>query len=59
MSEIAKKYGVTEAQANLAWLLHKSSWILPIPGTSSLQHFKENLEAANISLTEEDMAYLD
>jgi aryl-alcohol dehydrogenase-like predicted oxidoreductase len=56
---IAKKYGVNEIQANIAWLLHKSPWILPIPGTSSLAHFQENMAAANIKLTEEDMRLLD
>ena len=58
IAAIARKYGVTEVQANIAWLLHKSPWILPIPGTSSLAHFEENMEAANIKLTEEDMRYL-
>lgn len=55
---IAKKYNATEAQINIAWLLHRSPWILPIPGTSSLKHFKENIKAVSIHLTEEDMAYL-
>ena len=59
VAEIAEKYGATEAQINLAWLLHRSPWILPIPGTSSLKHFEENLEAVNIDLTEEDMDYLN
>jgi pyridoxine 4-dehydrogenase len=59
IAEIAKKYGVNEVQANIAWLLHKSAWILPIPGTSSLAHFRENMAAANIELTEEDMRFLD
>jgi aryl-alcohol dehydrogenase-like predicted oxidoreductase len=58
IAAIAKKYGVTEVQANIAWLLHKSPWILPIPGTSSLAHFQENMLAAAIALTEEDMEYL-
>ena len=58
ITEIARKYGATEAQINLAWLLHKSPWILPIPGTSSLAHFEENLKAADIKLSAEDMAYL-
>jgi pyridoxine 4-dehydrogenase len=40
-------------------LLHKSPWILPIPGTSSLAHFQENMLAANIKLTEEDMRFLN
>src|ERR1700744_1662828 len=50
IAEIAKKYGVSEVQANIAWLLHKSPWILPIPGTSSLAHFQENMQAASLSL---------
>lgn len=58
IATIAKKYGATEAQINLAWLLHRSPWILPIPGTSSLQHFEENLKATEIPLTEEDMKFL-
>ena len=55
---IARKYSTTEAQVNLAWLLHKSPWILPIPGTSSLAHFEENLQAAALRLSAEDLAYL-
>ena len=58
ITEIARKYGATEAQINLAWLLHKSPWLLPIPGTSSLAHFEENMKAADIKLSVEDMAYL-
>ncbi len=58
IAEIAKKYHSTEAQINIAWLLHRSPWILPIPGTSSLKHFEENVNAASISLTEEDMNFL-
>jgi aryl-alcohol dehydrogenase-like predicted oxidoreductase len=55
---IANKYGATEAQVNLAWLLHRSPWILPIPGTSSLKHFEENLKATELELTKEDMEFL-
>lgn len=55
---IAQKYGVSEAQINIAWLLHKSPWILPIPGTSQLKHFEVNLQAATIALTDEDMNFL-
>src|SRR3984885_2071383 len=58
IAEIAKKYNISEVQANIAWLLHRSPWILPIPGTSSLKHFEENLKAADIALTEEDMSFL-
>ncbi|GAB3865927.1 aldo/keto reductase [Hymenobacter segetis] len=58
LAEIARKHNATEAQLNIAWLLHKSPWILPIPGTSSLAHFEENIKAADIKLSAEDMAYL-
>ncbi|WP_310392898.1 aldo/keto reductase [Hymenobacter sp.] len=56
--EVAQKHGATEAQINIAWLLHKSPWILPIPGTSSLVHLRENLKAAAIQLSAEDLADL-
>lgn len=56
---IARKYNATNAQINLAWLLHRSPWILPIPGTSSLKHFEENLKATEIELNEEDMLFLE
>jgi pyridoxine 4-dehydrogenase len=56
---IAKKYNATEAQINLAWLLHRSTWILPIPGTSSLKHFTENIKAKEIELSKEEMIFLD
>jgi len=59
ISTIAQKYGATEAQINIAWLLHRSPWILPIPGTSSLLHFEENMKAADINLTREDLDFLN
>lgn len=59
ISTIAKKYNATDAQINLAWLLHRSPWILPIPGTSSLKHFEENLKATEIKLSDEDMKFLE
>ncbi|WP_051718469.1 aldo/keto reductase [Hymenobacter sp. IS2118] len=58
MAEMAQKHNATVAQLNIAWLLHKSHWLLPIPGTSSLAHFRENMQAADIRLSAEDMAYL-
>ncbi len=59
VAQIAAKYNVTEAQVHIAWLLHKSPWILPIPGTSSLAHFEENMKADDITLTRADMAFLE
>jgi pyridoxine 4-dehydrogenase len=59
ITTVARKHNATEVQINLAWLLHKSSCILPIPGTSSLKHFEENLKAVDITLTAEDMKFLE
>ena len=59
IAEIAQKYHVSETQVNIAWLLYKSPWILPIPGTSSLKHFEENIKAVDIELTDEDLKFLD
>jgi len=56
---IAQKYGATPAQVSLAWLLHRSPLILPIPGTSKLAHFEENIKAVEINLTVEDMSFLE
>jgi pyridoxine 4-dehydrogenase len=52
-------YSVTPAQLALAWLLKKSSVMLPIPGTSSVKHLEENIAAADITLSEEDFAALN
>ena len=46
----AKKYGATVSQLSLAWLLHRSPVILPIPGTSSIRHLEENIAAAAVHL---------
>lgn len=58
LAKLAQQRGATKAQLNLAWLLHKSPMLLPIPGTSSLDHLRENLEAAHIPLSAEDLDYL-
>lgn len=55
---IAKKYNASSAQINIAWLLHFNELILPIPGTSQLKHFEENIDALRIQLTQEDMDFL-
>ena len=55
---IAEKYNATAAQINLAWLLHYSDLILPIPGTSKLNHFEENIKSFDIALTDDDMKFL-
>ena len=50
---------VEDPQRALAWLLHKSPVIVPIPGTSSIEHLEENVAAASIQLTADDMAAFD
>jgi len=58
-ARIADRIGATPAQAALAWLLHRSPVMLPIPGTGSRRHLEENAAAAGITLTPEDLAELD
>ena len=48
---LAQEAGCTPAQLALAWLLHKAPHILPIPGTTSVEHLREDLAAASIALT--------
>ena len=50
----AKRHNVTVVQLALAWLLHRSPVMLPIPGTSSVAHLEENVAAAKIELTDAD-----
>jgi pyridoxine 4-dehydrogenase len=54
LEEIAERHGATPAQIALAWLLRRSPAMLPIPGTLSLTHLKENLAALEIELTEDE-----
>ena len=58
IDKIAEKYNLSPAQMNICWLLHKSPLILPIPGTTSLIHLAENLKAAEVKLSDDDMEYL-
>ena len=55
----AKNHGVTVVQLALAWLLHRSPVMLPIPGTSSVAHLEENVAAAKLKLTPEDWKAID
>jgi pyridoxine 4-dehydrogenase len=52
LDKAAKLHGATVSQLSLAWLLHRSKVILPIPGTSSLDHLEENVGAANVHLSD-------
>jgi pyridoxine 4-dehydrogenase len=59
LEKIAKDHGITIYQLGLAWLLHRSPVILPIPGTSSLAHLEENMAARKIQLTAEEWKTID
>lgn len=57
--EIAEKHDVSTGQVALAWLLRRSNVILPIPGTSSVDHLEENVAATGIELSDEEFAELN
>jgi aryl-alcohol dehydrogenase-like predicted oxidoreductase len=56
LSKLAKERGATAAQIALAWLLAQKPWIVPIPGTTKLHRLEENLGAAAITLSGDDLA---
>jgi pyridoxine 4-dehydrogenase len=56
LERIAADHDATPAQIALAWLLARSPVMLPIPGTSSVEHFEENLGAARIELSDDELA---
>jgi aryl-alcohol dehydrogenase-like predicted oxidoreductase len=59
LDEIAKRKKATPAQIALAWLLAQKPWIVPIPGTTKLKRLEENIGAAEIELTSEDLRELE
>jgi pyridoxine 4-dehydrogenase len=59
VADIARELDATPSQVALAWLLQKSPVVLPIPGTKSVEHLTENLGAARLTLSDEDMTRLD
>ena len=59
LAALAAKRGATPSQLALAWLLHRSPAMLPIPGTSSVSHLEDNVAAAGIALSEGEFAALE
>ena len=59
LGTVAERLGASEAQVALAWLLKRSSVMLPIPGTSSVEHLEENTAAAALDLPDDVFAELD
>jgi aryl-alcohol dehydrogenase-like predicted oxidoreductase len=56
---IGERHGATAAQLALAWLLAQSPWIVPIPGTTKARRLQEDLRAADVELTADDLAEID
>ncbi|HEY1693463.1 MAG TPA: aldo/keto reductase [Polyangiaceae bacterium] len=59
LAKVAARLGVTPGQVALAWTLKRSKVMLPIPGTSKVDHLEQNVAAAAVKLTDEDFAELD
>jgi len=59
LDHAARAHGASPGQVALAWLLHRSPVMLPIPGTSSIAHFEENLEAVELELDQEELDALE
>ena len=59
LSDVAVRLDATPMQVALAWLLQRSPNILVIPGTSSIEHLRENLQASRLQISSEVIADLD
>ena len=59
LDSAAKKHGATVSQLSLAWLLHHSPVILPIPGTSSIEHLEENVKAQDVQLSDAEWSEIE
>lgn len=59
VAAVAARHGVSNAQIALAWLLAQKPWIVPIPGTTKLHRLEENVGAAAVELTPEDLGEIE
>ncbi len=59
LDEAAKKHNATVSQLSLAWLLHRSPVMLPIPGTSSIEHLEENWASQKLELSNEEWGAIE
>jgi aryl-alcohol dehydrogenase-like predicted oxidoreductase len=59
LKDFAQRKNATPAQIALAWLLAQRSWIVPIPGTTKLNRLEENIGAADVHLTAEDLRSIE
>lgn len=59
LRRVGRRYGATPVQVDLAWLLARKPWIVPIPGTTKLNHLEENLGAVRVQLTSADVEEIE
>ena len=59
LNRIAKEKGLTNAQVAIAWLLAQKPYIVPIPGTTKLRRLEENMSAADVKLSEQDLSAIE
>jgi pyridoxine 4-dehydrogenase len=59
LAELAKRHSATPAQLSIAWLLHRSPVVLPIPGTSQVRHLEENIAASDLSVGPDEWLRLE
>ena len=59
LEQAASKLKITPSQLALTWLLHRSPVMLPIPGTSSVEHLEENMKAQDLALTPQEFSDLE
>jgi aryl-alcohol dehydrogenase-like predicted oxidoreductase len=59
LSKVAEQKKATPAQIALAWILAQKPWMVPIPGTTKLHRLEENIGAANVQLTADDLRDID
>jgi aryl-alcohol dehydrogenase-like predicted oxidoreductase len=59
VEEVAAERGASSSQLAIAWLLSRRAWIVPIPGTTRIQHLDENVAAADLQLSESELARLE
>jgi aryl-alcohol dehydrogenase-like predicted oxidoreductase len=59
LARMGERHGATPGQVALAWLLHRKPFIVPIPGTTSVEHMKENTAALDVKLADADMQELE
>jgi aryl-alcohol dehydrogenase-like predicted oxidoreductase len=59
LKDLAVRKGITPARIALAWLLSRKPWIVPVPGGTKLEHLDDNLAAADVELTADDLREID